>query len=544
MRAGIDGNGATVRGMLLLAATVLVALAGAAEPNAAGMVVAVRGEVTVVRADGTSAPLALKDSVWQGDQVRTGDRGRVQISFADDTVLNLGRNTRIEISECIFKRSEGQGALSLSINEGVFRIVGGAIMKIAPENFKVSTPTATIGIRGSSFVAEVTAELTTLVLLGTTGAGITVSNEDGFRIVYIPGTGLTVPLGQAPGPVRPMDAVAAALLGQTAVGGSGPERGPRRAEPSPAPTQPLVDPHAVVPGYRTTAEAEEALQAQMETGGQEQEPGPGPEQRWTMWHGNAVGLDLANGWALRSLAPEQVVVTVGIQDQQLTSVVAGEMILHAQGTGNSADTFPEGPVSAPPLRFTFADGTISGNSAITVTNGTIQPPNAPAQIDNWGWWEMDMSDPNGTTTHRAVGLWQATSLIRTATDFVHDVLLGGDFVGTYDGSAHCLRNGTERFDGTSHFALDFGDYAFTGAMDFGATGGPAMALGGTINDAGIHGQINTISGDSAVRASSLRGFFYGSGAESLQGAFDAQTALNRYIGIFAATGKVGPGPQR
>ena len=83
MRAGTNGNGATVRRMLLPAAVVLVALAGAAEPNVAGMVVAVRGEVTVVRADGTSAPLALKDSVWQGDQVRTGERGRVQISFAD-----------------------------------------------------------------------------------------------------------------------------------------------------------------------------------------------------------------------------------------------------------------------------------------------------------------------------------------------------------------------------------------------------------------------------------------------------------------------------
>jgi hypothetical protein len=216
------------------------------------------------------------------------------------------------------------------------------------------------------------------------------------------------------------------------------------------------------------------------------------------------------------------------------------MVLHAQGTGNSADTFPEGPVNAPPIPFTFADGTIVGNPAITVSEGTVQPPDEFADISNWGWWAMDLTDPNGSgPSHHVVGLWQATSLTRTAADFVRDTLLGRDFTGTYSGDAHCLRNGTDRLDGVSRLSLDFQRYAFSGDLDFVAGGGPTMDLAGTINENGIHGRVTDISGEERLQSSSLRGFFYGAGAQEVQGAFDAQSSANRYIGIFDAAGSVG-----
>jgi len=541
MKALHDLTAAHSAGRLALGAVLWLAagpVLGAA-PDPVGLVVAVRGDVAVAHADGTGGPLALKGPVLPMDTVKTGERGRVQITFTDDTVLSMGRNTQIQITECVFKRSEGQGALSLSITGGVFRIVGGAIMKIAPENFRADTPTATIGIRGSSFAAEVTAGFTRVVLLGTSGAGITVSNDEGYRIVYIPGTGLTVFPGQAPGPVKPMDAVAAALLGQTAVGGSGADDGdaPKPKDPPPTETEPgggSPDPHDQIPGYRTDTEARAALADQL-AGGQ-----------FPMGSGNAVGLDLTNGWALRSLSPDEVSVTVSIQGARLTAVTSGGMTLHAQGTGNSADTFPDGPVNAPPIPFTFADGTIIGNPAIAVTNSTIQPPDESADVSNWGWWEMDLTDPNGSSpAHHVVGLWQATSLVRTAADYVRDSLLGHDFVGNYSGDAHCLRNGVDVLTGESRLHLDFADYTFAGDLDFSADGGPAMELAGSINENGIHGEVTDISGEGAVQSSSLRGFFYGSEAHSVQGAFDAQTSLNRYIGIFNATGAVTPAvPQR
>lgn len=527
---------AVYRGLLGLAvwAAATLAAARAADPEVEGLVVAVRGDVTVIHPDGRSAPLALKDKVLPMDTIRTGDRGRVQICFPDETTLSIGRNTQIQIAECVFRRSEGQGALSLTVSDGVFRVVGGVIMKIAPENFKVDTPTATIGIRGSSFAGEVSATVATIVLLGTSGAGITVSNDQGYRIVYIPGTGVEVPLGTAPGRVRPMDALAAALLGLTTVGGSGPGDESTPKPPPPPPPEPerdgSPDPHDRIPGYETDTEARAALN--------EQAPGG----RFAMAHGNAVGLDLANGWALRSLDPDEVSVTVSLSGARLEAVTAGGMVLHAQGPGDSSDTFPEGPVDAPPIPFTFRDGAILGNPAVAVADSAIAPPDELADISNWGWWEMDLTDPNGESPpHHVVGLWQATSLVRTAAEFVRDTLLGRDFTGSYAGDAHCLRNGTEALDGVSRLNLDFRRYAFTGNLDFAADGGPVMALTGTIDANGIHGSVAEISGERRVDSSSLRGFFYGNRAQSIQGAFDAQTAANRYIGLFDALGGVTPG---
>ncbi|MBN2448843.1 MAG: FecR domain-containing protein [Lentisphaeria bacterium] len=527
---------------LVLWGTVLVCRrAGGAEEAIAGTVVAVRGEVSCLRAGGRQN-LALKDPVHRGDTVETGARGRVQISFADETILSLGRNTKIEITECIFQRSEGQGALHLQIAEGAFRIVGGAIMKIAPENFRADTPTATIGIRGSSFAALVTPDLTRIVLIGTTGAGITVSNDDGYRIVYIPGTGLDIPRGEAPGRIKPMDELSVLLLGETMVGGSSLPTAPPTVTPAPEgeempepeaeePEVPPVDPRTLIPAYPDDAEAQAALLAQL------------PDGRFPMANGNAVGLDLANGWALRTLSPEEFSAAASIGGSRLTGVESGAMILHATGTGASSDTFPNGPSNTPPIPFSFNNGAIVGNAAINVTDGTIQPPDEAPDTSNWGWWAMDIADPNAPDrTHHVVGLWQATAFARTAADWVQDVLLGRDFQGAYQGDAHCLRNGVDIFDGTSSFVLDFRNYAFSGGLDFSTSGGPAMALSGTVSNTGIHGTVEQIAGEAAVESSSMRGFFYGAGAQSLQGAFDAQNAANRYIGIFNAAGTVGPDP--
>ena len=534
----------------------------AVAPEPAGMVVAVRGEVTVTRADGKAAPLALKDAVFQSDTLKTGDRGRVQVCFTDETILSLGRNTQIQITECVFKRSEGQGALSLNVNEGVFRIVGGAIMKIAPENFKTTTPTATIGIRGSSFAAEVSAELTTVVLLGTTGAGITIENDNGYRIVYIPGTGLSVPVGEAPGSVRPMDKEAVALLGQTAVGGAG-SSDPSAKPPAPAvekgsggksggastpaPAEAPVpegepgDPHAIILGYPTDSDTRTVLDKPTEP--------PVKPMPTVLPLGQAIGLDLTTGWVLRSLTPNEVSVTVAISGTHLDAVTGGGMTLHAEASGTSAATFstkspqeaPEDPGQSPAMPFTFQDGVIGGNSAMVVTNSTIQPSADAADLSDWGWWEMDLNDPNHSgPAHHAVGLWQATSLARTAAEYVRDSLLGGDFTGTYSGSAHCLRNGADRFDGTSRFSLDFSDKTFTGDFNFSAGGGPTMDLTGDINENGIQGHVRTISGEGPVQSSALQGTFYGSDSVSdphtVQGAFDARSPVNHYLGIFNAGG--------
>jgi len=152
-------------------------------------VIAIRGRITATSPKDTTRPLAINGSLYKGDTIKTGSRGRMQIMFIDNSIINLGRNTEMVIEEFIYDKKNKKGALVTNVKEGVFRVMGGAISKIAPQNFKTKTPTATIGIRGSMYAGEVRQGQLTIVFLG--GHGITVTNQLGQRLITKPGFGIS-----------------------------------------------------------------------------------------------------------------------------------------------------------------------------------------------------------------------------------------------------------------------------------------------------------------------------------------------------------------
>ncbi len=153
-----------------------------AQPAAAaeqvGLVVAVRGGAEAINASNERRALALKDPIHRGDTVKTSARGRIQISFKDKTIVSLGRNTEMTIDEYEFEADKSKARMVTRVQEGVFRVMGGAIAKMAPDDFKTVTPTATIGIRGSFYLGSLKNKILTVVFLG--GRGITVSNPLGM----------------------------------------------------------------------------------------------------------------------------------------------------------------------------------------------------------------------------------------------------------------------------------------------------------------------------------------------------------------------------
>ncbi|OGV68235.1 MAG: hypothetical protein A3K18_28050 [Lentisphaerae bacterium RIFOXYA12_64_32] len=148
-----------------------------AATDAIASVIAIRGKVEATGADGAVRTLALKSPLYRKDTLRTSERGRVQIGFDDETLISLGRNTTMSLDEFEFDPSANKGKLVTSVEEGVFRVMGGAITKIAPENFKTVTPTATIGIRGSFYLGSVLNDVLKVIFLG--GKGIDVYNALG-----------------------------------------------------------------------------------------------------------------------------------------------------------------------------------------------------------------------------------------------------------------------------------------------------------------------------------------------------------------------------
>jgi len=114
-----------------------------------GTVEATDGVVEAIRIDGTKVPLAKGDDIFQGDTLVTGEGAAVGIVFVDETTFSLGEDGRMVIDEMIYDPDSQEGAFGATLVQGVFTFVSGEIAKTAPDAMTLSTPIATIGIRGT-----------------------------------------------------------------------------------------------------------------------------------------------------------------------------------------------------------------------------------------------------------------------------------------------------------------------------------------------------------------------------------------------------------
>jgi hypothetical protein len=130
----------------------LAAAAGAAEP--AGMVKTLRGEVSLERA-GRQQPAALGMPVFAGDRLRTGPDGAVGVTLRDDTRLAAGPGSSLLISDFRFDTTTQEGNLLVAMLKGTFNVITGLIARQNPGNATFTTPTLSLGVRGTEFIVDV-----------------------------------------------------------------------------------------------------------------------------------------------------------------------------------------------------------------------------------------------------------------------------------------------------------------------------------------------------------------------------------------------------
>ncbi|MFM8532176.1 MAG: FecR domain-containing protein, partial [Acidimicrobiia bacterium] len=137
-----------------------VASLGVALLASATSVYANVGVTSVTSGDPLGQPPASPERVLRvgidiqaNEIVSTRVNDRAHLVFLDGTSLTVGPNSTIVIDKYVFDPGRNAGELSLSATKGVFRFVGGAISKT--NEIKVTTPSATIGIRGGIATVEV-----------------------------------------------------------------------------------------------------------------------------------------------------------------------------------------------------------------------------------------------------------------------------------------------------------------------------------------------------------------------------------------------------
>ncbi len=159
--------------------------------DASGTAVAV---VTATSAAGPGGDRPLEDEkpVYSGDKITTDALGRAQIVFRDDTKLVVGPNSSLTIDQFVFGNDGKASAVAMNMAKGALRFISGN----SPHSvYKLKTPSASIGVRGTQFdVAIGTRGETGLLLFlgavqicGNTGRCITVDDQCGAALALTSG---------------------------------------------------------------------------------------------------------------------------------------------------------------------------------------------------------------------------------------------------------------------------------------------------------------------------------------------------------------------
>jgi hypothetical protein len=118
-----------------------------ADAEPIGNVATLTGSATVTR-NNAATPLKLKDDIFQNDVLQTSANSTLGITFNDATTFNL-----ITVDNSLYEDGGKQNAALFDIAKGTVAFVAASVAHTG--DMKISTPTASLGIRGTTGLVEV-----------------------------------------------------------------------------------------------------------------------------------------------------------------------------------------------------------------------------------------------------------------------------------------------------------------------------------------------------------------------------------------------------
>ncbi len=116
-------------------------------------VVWVKGVFTATTTDLKVRALKSGNVIYLHDTLRTESDAKAQIVFTDDALMTFVPNTEFTVNDYHFdpKGSGKDDSYIMGLVKGGFRTITGLVAKANPEGYKVITPVATIGVRGTDY---------------------------------------------------------------------------------------------------------------------------------------------------------------------------------------------------------------------------------------------------------------------------------------------------------------------------------------------------------------------------------------------------------
>lgn len=156
-----------------------------------GQVLVAMGDISATDSLGNIRKLQRKSPIYEGDFVATSDDSKTQLRFSDGALLALRPNTQFKIETYRYEgKQDGQESGIFSLIKGGFRTITGYIGSSNKQNYRVKTPVATIGIRGTHYGLRLcdandcgsNNNVKNGLYGGVVDGGITVANKAGERV--------------------------------------------------------------------------------------------------------------------------------------------------------------------------------------------------------------------------------------------------------------------------------------------------------------------------------------------------------------------------
>lgn len=153
-----------------------------------GAVSQLSGTLSVKKPDGTVRILSQKSEIRAGDTLSTERDSYAQIRFSDGGQITLKPNTAVRLDQFRFAQDKPQeDAFAVRLLKGGLRAVTGGLGKRSKDKYEMSTETATVGIRGTTFSVDdcvngregECARLQRAVYVGVSDGEIVVRNAQG-----------------------------------------------------------------------------------------------------------------------------------------------------------------------------------------------------------------------------------------------------------------------------------------------------------------------------------------------------------------------------
>ena len=117
-----------------------------------GHVVKMTGSASIVR-NGVTIDVNNGDNVYQNDVVQTGSGSTLGLVLIDGTTFNMTANARLMLNDLVYDASSTSNTALFTLVQGAASFVAGQVAKTG--DMKVATPVASIGIRGTAVILDI-----------------------------------------------------------------------------------------------------------------------------------------------------------------------------------------------------------------------------------------------------------------------------------------------------------------------------------------------------------------------------------------------------